>query len=126
MQRVRRVVKPGSTLVLISDFYTMDKEALQHLSRLRCHNDVLAYHVCDPLEMAPPQPQQYAMTDGRQEVFLDTTSDAVSSAYRQYCEQRTATLQKQLQRLQIQYVQAMAETDLPLVVRQTFPRRTHG
>ncbi len=123
LQRVRRVVKPGSILVLISDFYNMDKESEKHLSRLRRHNDVLVYHLCDPLELAPPRPQQYAITDGQQEVFLDTTVDAVSHGYRHYCDQRIATLQAQLQRLQIQYVQVTAESDLPLLVRQTFPRR---
>ena len=126
LQRVRRVVKPGSLLVLISDFYTMDKESEQHLSRLRSHNDVLAYHLCDPLEIAPPKPQQYAMTNGNQEIFLDLTVGAVNDAYRRYCEQRIATLKAQMQRLQIQYVQVTAESDLPLLVRQTFPRRAHG
>jgi len=54
--RLRRVAKPGSILVLISDFYTMDEESEQHLNRLREHNDILAYQICDPLELAPPKP----------------------------------------------------------------------
>ena len=123
LQRVRRVMKPGSILVLISDFYSLDVESEKHLSRLRSHNDILAYHLCDPLELAPPKPQQYAITDGDQEAFLDTTVDSVNNAYRRYCDQRIATLQQQLQRLQIQYIQVTAENDLSLLVRQTFPRR---
>ncbi len=126
LQRVRRVVKPGSVLILISDFYNVDKDSEQHLSRLRCHNDVLAYHVCDPLEMAPPRPQQYAITDTQQELVLDTSIAAVRDAYTHYCEQRITALQTQLQRLQIQYVQVTAQTDLPLLVRQTFPRRVNA
>ena len=126
LQRVRRVVRPGSILVLISDFYNMDQDSEQHLSRLRSHNDVLAYHLCDPLEIAPPKPQQYAITDGQQEIFLDMTAGSVRGAYLHYCEQRIATLQAQLRRLQIQYVQVTAENDLPLLVRQTFPRRVSG
>ena len=123
LQRVRRVVRPGSILVLLSDFYNMDNDSEQHLSRLRSHNDVLAYHLCDPLEIAPPKPQEYAITDGQQEIFLDMNADTVRSAYLTYCEQRIVTLQTQLRRLQIQYVQVTAENDLPLLVRQTFPRR---
>ena len=126
LQRVRRVVKPGSILVIISDFYNMDQDSEQLLSRLRRHNDVLAYHLCDPLEIAPPKPQQYAITNGQQEICLDTTIDAVRTAYLGYCEQRITTLQKQLQRLQIQYVQVTAATDLPVLVSQTFPRRLGG
>lgn len=126
LQRVRRVAKPGTIIVLISDFYNLEKESEQHLSRIRSHNDVLAYHICDPLEIAPPKPQQYAITNGREEILLDTTVKAVSRGYGHYCQQRIATLQTQLKRLQIQYTQVTAETDLPLLVRQTFPRREHG
>ena len=123
LQRVRRVVRPGNLLVIISDFYSMDKESEQQLSRLRSHHDVLAYHLCDPLEIAPPQPQHYAITNGEQEIILDTTMGAVRGAYLHYCEQRIATLQGQLQRLQIPYMQVTAENDLSLLVRQTFLQR---
>ena len=116
-------MRPGSTLVLISDFYAMDKDSELHLSRLRGHNEIVAYQVCDPLEIAPPKPQQYAITDGSQEMLLDTSVDAVSLAYKQYCEERIAAVRAQMQRLQIQYMQVTAESDLPLLVRQTFPRR---
>ena len=121
--RMRRVVRPGSILVLISDFYSMDSECEKHLNRLRGHNDVLAYQICDRIELAPPKAQQYAITNGRQELILDTGIRAVSSAYEDYCQQRIGLLSEQLKRLQIQYVQATAETNLPLLVRQTFPRR---
>ena len=126
LQRVQRVAKPGSLLVLISDFYTLDKESEQHLNRLRSHNDILAYHLCDPLEITPPKPQQYAITDGQQEMLLDTNIQAINTAYFRYGEQRITTLQAQLQRAQIPYTQVTAATDLPLLVRQTFPRRNHG
>ena len=124
--RLRRVAKPGSIVVLISDFYNMDTHSEEYLSRLSRHNDILAYHVCDPLELAPPTPAQYAITDGQQEILLDTTLDAVRFSYQFYCEQRIATLQAQCKRLQIQYMQITALTDLPQLVRQTFPRRTSG
>jgi uncharacterized protein (DUF58 family) len=124
--RLRRVVRPGSILVLISDFYSMDSECEKHLNRLRGHNDILAYHICDPVELAPPKPQQYAITNGQQEIILDTGLEAVSTAYEHYCQRRIEQLKTQFQRLQIQYVQLTAENDLAQLVRQTFPRRTRG
>ena len=124
--RLRRVAKPGSILVLISDFYTMDTDSEQHLSRLSRHNDIIAYHVCDPLELAPPKPAQYAITDGKHEILLDTTLDSVRFSYQFYCEQRIAALQAQCKRLKMQYIQITAMTDLPQLVRQTFPGRFGG
>jgi uncharacterized protein (DUF58 family) len=124
--RLRRVAKPGSTLVLISDFYSMDTECEKHLSRLRYHNDILAYHICDRIELAPPKPQQYAITNGQQEIILDTRVRSVNAAYKDYCQQRIIQLEEQFRRLQIQYVQATAETDLTQLILRTFPRRSRG
>lgn len=124
--RLRRVIRPGSILVLISDFYAMDLEAEKHLSRLRANNDILAYHVCDRIELAAPKPQQYAMTNGQDELILDTRQPAISKAYELYCQQRIQQLSEQFKRLQIQYVQTTADSDLPRLVRQTFPRRIRG
>lgn len=123
--RVRRVMRPGSLLILISDFYNLDAECEKHLARLRAHNDVLAYHICDPLELAPPQPAHYAISNGKEELLLDTTNAHVMKDYQKYCETRLNTLQNQLQRLQTQYIQVQSESDLPLLVRQTFCRRVH-
>lgn len=124
--RMRRVIRPGSILVLISDFYAMDNECERHLSRLSAHNDILAYRICDRIELAPPKPQQYAISNGTKERLLDIRVTSVRTAYEQYCQQRSVELEQRLKRMQIQYVQSTAETDLPQLVRQTFPRRTHG
>ncbi|MDI1352527.1 MAG: DUF58 domain-containing protein, partial [bacterium] len=126
LTRLRRVARPGSLIVLISDFYSMDKDCEQHLNRLRAHNDILAYHVCDFIELTPPKPQQYAISNGQQEILLDTGIESVNDAYAQYCQQRIETLKEQFKRLQIQYVQVTPETELASLVRQTFPRRTRG
>lgn len=126
LQRLRRVSRPGSIIVLLSDFYHFDDECEQHLRRLRAHNDVLAYHICDPLELAPPKPQQYAITDGQQEILLDTTLNTVHDAYQKNCEQRILLLRDKFQKLQVPYIQVTAEMDLPLLVRQTYPGRAYG
>jgi len=124
--RLRRITKPGSLIVLISDFYTMNESAQQHLSRFRSHHDVLAYHICDLLELAPPESGFYPMTNGIKTLGLDTTNENVVSAYLQTCQTRADTLQAQFNRLAIQYIQVTTTHDLPLLVHQTFPRRLHG
>lgn len=125
--RLRRVTKPGSILVLISDFYTLDNEAERHLNRLRAHNDILAYHICDPLELAPPKSGQYAISNGQQEILLDTSQKMVSAAYENYCVQRNTLIKNLMKRNQIQYVQLTSEMDLANIVKTTYPRRSaHG
>lgn len=126
LSRLHRVIKPGSILVLISDFYQFDTESQQHLSRLRAHNDMLAYHVCDAIELAPPKPARYALSNGQQDVLLDTSQPSLFEAYQRHCSQKIALLTQSLRRLQVQYVVVTAETDLAQLVRRSFPRRSHG
>jgi len=124
--RLKRVTKPGSLIVLISDFYTMNEAAEQHLSRLRNHKDILAYHICDPLELRAPIPGLYPMTDGLKTLHLDTTNPFASQTYNQACDERILSLKSQFKRLAIQYIQVSTEQNLPILVQQTFPRRAHG
>lgn len=124
LARMRRVTKPGSIVVLISDFYRLDNDAEMNLNRLRRHNDILAYHVCDPLELTPPPPHYYAMTNGEHDLILDTSLDAVRFGYQFYCDQRQTELKSLFHRLQISYTQVTASMDLPTLVKQTFPKRS--
>lgn len=126
LRRMRRVAKPGSIIILITDFYNMDEHAERHLNNLRSHNDLLAYHICDPLEISPPPPGQYAITDGKQDFLLDTSIDSIVSDYKLAFTQKFSSVQNLLNLLQIQYVQVTPSHDLPLLVRQTFPRRHYG
>lgn len=125
--RLRRVAKPGSMIILISDFYKLDANSEQHLSFLRTHNDIIAYHICDPLELSPPKPNQYAVTNGEHELLIDTSETSTNSTYKSYCENRIEKLKSVMKRNQIQYVQVTADTDLGLLVKRTYPRRqAHG
>lgn len=124
--RLRRVAKPGSIIVLISDFYQMNEDCASHLSRLRAHNDILVYHVCDPLELSPPPPERYAVTDGEQDLLLDMTNKTVRNEYQHWCEQRCSQVKEQCRRLQMQYTRVTASDDLPVLVHRTFPGRSCG
>lgn len=127
LKRLNRVVRPGSVLVIVSDFYQLDAECMGLLIRLCEHSDVLAYHICDPLELAPPKPERYAVTNGREELLLDTSNVQVAQAYQQFCEERLSMVQQQCKRLRIQYVQVTPAEDIPRLVFDTFPRSVfHG
>lgn len=126
LSRVQRLVKPGSILVWISDFYHLNEQTESVLQRARVHNDILTYHICDPLELAPPVPQSYGMTDGKTDVVIDTTVDSVRLGYQSACEQRITSLTQAMKRLQTPYISLTAQTNLALLVKQTFPQRLRG
>lgn len=123
LTRIHRLLKPGSIVVLISDFYHWHASHERLLMHLAGHHDLLAYHICDPLELNPPPPQLYGMTDGDTDLLIDTSLDSVRFGYQFYCEQRITTLKQQLHRIPMQYAQVTAEMNLASLVKQTFPQR---
>lgn len=75
LERVRHAVRPGSLVIVISDFFSLDEACNRHLSRLRQHNDVIGCQVVDPSEEALP-PGRFPITDGTDNAMLDTTATA--------------------------------------------------
>jgi hypothetical protein len=84
LQRLRRVARPGSLMVLFSDFFSLDEDSERHITQLRQHNDVIACQLWDGLELQAPPPGRYGLTDGQQSGVLDTQNTVLRSGYEQY------------------------------------------
>jgi uncharacterized protein (DUF58 family) len=83
LMRLRRVARPGSLVFLLSDFYRVDGDTRHHLSRLAQHCDLAAIQLLDPLELAPPPPGRYGISDGRRRAVIDTRMRADRERYAQ-------------------------------------------
>jgi uncharacterized protein (DUF58 family) len=70
LERVRHAVRPGSLIIVISDFFGLDADCERHLSRLRQHNDVIGCQVLDPAEHDLPE-GRYPITDGVDSAIMD-------------------------------------------------------
>ena len=80
LARARRVVRPGTLVVVISDFSAPGDSAGQRLVGLREHNDLLCVWIHDRLESSPPPPARYPVGDGRRTAVLDARSSEVARA----------------------------------------------
>jgi uncharacterized protein (DUF58 family) len=80
LERVRHTVRPGSLVIVISDFFNMDEDCGRHLSRLRQHNDVIGCQVLDVAEHHLPA-GRYPITDGEESTILDM---ALSNSRQRY------------------------------------------
>lgn len=66
--RLRRVVKPGSLVFVLSDFTDLSDKAVKQLQLLSRHNEIIGCQVTDPLELTLPSQLQgaLAVTDGHE------------------------------------------------------------
>ncbi|HEB96905.1 MAG TPA: DUF58 domain-containing protein [Sedimenticola thiotaurini] len=115
LARLRRVARPGSLVFIFSDFYGIDDETGPHLMRLQHHNDLVAVQVRDALELAPPPPGRYGITDGRERGVLDTRSPRQRAHYGEWFRQRRRLLTETMQGHAIPLL-TLATDDDPLAI----------
>ncbi len=118
--RLRRVSRPGSLVVLLSDFYGIDEETGKHLMRLRQHNDVIAIQLVDALELAPPPPARYGVSDGQRTGILDTRSATARKAYSDFFSQHHQALRDLMRSRAIPLLQVSTDDDVASVLRSYF------
>ncbi|MDN3639542.1 DUF58 domain-containing protein [Simiduia curdlanivorans] len=96
----RRALKPGSTLVIISDFADWNDECHKLVTLLARHNDLLFFHIYDRLEQQLPNNSQLGINNGRELVQLDP---AKTQALAHCFQQRQASIEKSAQGLGVGY-----------------------
>lgn len=117
-----RIARPGSRVMLLSDFHDFTPACSEPLSQLAKRSDVMAIHVYDPLERQLPPAQQLAISNGSERLTLEVAR--VAQSFREAFEARQQLLRKSCNNSGLQYVHAPVNQDLPRFVRDLFsPRR---
>jgi len=80
LERVRHAVRPGSLVIVISDFFSLDESSNRHLSRLHQHNDVIGCQVLDAAEYRLPD-GRYPISDGQDTAVLDMSQTGSRTRY---------------------------------------------
>jgi uncharacterized protein (DUF58 family) len=112
LMRLRHVTRPGSLLVLLSDFRFLDYDCRGQLVELARHNDILMIHTFDAFECALPPPGYYRVTDGAQSVELDTSINAVRQQYRERYESQQQALKSLCNELGLIQIDIATDGDL--------------
>ncbi|MDP2561735.1 DUF58 domain-containing protein [Psychrobium sp. 1_MG-2023] len=124
--RLRRVVKPGSLVFLLSDFNHISERATKQLQLLSRHNEIIGCQITDPLEQTLPTQLQgaLAVTDGekRSEFMLNNKR---REQYKQANKTQQQALFARLNKLNIKLMQFSSH--LPLLEQlKSAAFATHG
>lgn len=71
LQSAVQVAKTGMMILIFSDFHDLNEQSESLLRRLSAHNDVLLFHVTDPVAKAIPDDFKVVVSDGDLQVTLD-------------------------------------------------------
>ncbi len=112
LMRLRQVTRPGSLVILFSDFRFLDADCRGQLVELSRHNDVVMIHTYDPFERVLPPPGYYRVTDGRSSIDIDTASSKVCDRYRERYDQHQQALERLCNELGLYLLDIATDDDM--------------
>jgi len=104
LARLRRLARPGSMLMLFSDFHGLDASGEAHLSYLARHNALLLFYIYDPIEAHLPPPGRYHMVSGDQNWVIDTSDRDLTQAHHEHHQALRNKLQEMCRRNRSSFV----------------------
>jgi uncharacterized protein (DUF58 family) len=122
LQRVRRLLRPGMRLVLLSDGFSADDAAALALPRLAARHEITFVLLRDALEVEPPPPGRYALRLGDARRVLDFADTAVRTAWSERFAASRANALALCARLGIRVVELDAHADLRRALAPLFAR----
>ena len=125
MSALRRVARPGSLVVVLSDFLGFSRAAQAYLSSVARHNEVLAVFLNDPLERKLPPPGRYRLVSRDDELAIDTIAKSARRDYRDAFTQRKDELEAFCHRYGVHLMSMSTEDDPVTTLQAALGRRTH-
>jgi uncharacterized protein (DUF58 family) len=117
MIRLRRVVRPGSLVFLLSDFANLDAVAEANLTQIARRSEVMAMLIYDELERELPPPGSYRLSDGEDEFVLDAADPEYRALYAERFAARTAHVGALARRYGMSFLTCRTDED-PLRILQ--------
>ncbi|MGC9385623.1 MAG: DUF58 domain-containing protein [Hydrogenovibrio sp.] len=96
LNRLQQHLKPGTRVFLIGDFIDCGDALVAKCAQLKRHADLSLIHVYDPLEAQLPALGSLRLSDGEQEMALNSLDEAFRQRYADHYDQAWQTLHQQL------------------------------
>lgn len=123
MAALRRVARPGSLIVVLSDFADFSRVAQSYLSGVARHSEVLAVMLSDPLERRLPPPGRYRLVSGEAEMAIDTHAKGARYDYRHAYEERLELMENFCRRYRVHLLPMSTEEDPIDCMQQALGKR---
>jgi len=104
LSRLNKITSHNALVILIGDGHGFNAKSTDFIKQLRQHNEVIACHISDPLELKLPEMSQMIVSDGIQQIQF-------SSEKKQFQQNYQAEITRQLE----SYVMAAKKYRIPLI-----------
>ena len=111
VSRLRKVTHPGSLIFMISDFRGIDPQAYSQIADIARSNDIIFINISDPIEAELPASGSYKLTDGVDEVQIQTSNKKVRDDYRQRYQTHSDKLKHFCRKYRIHLIDVSTQDD---------------
>ena len=111
LQRLQRVARPGSLILLLSDFNQWDDLVEQQLALLSRHCELGLVHCFDPLEAELPPAGTYRLSDGERDLTIATGDHGTRRQYQHNFNQRRQQLENFCRRRRCRLISLATDMD---------------
>lgn len=125
MASLRRVARPGSLIVILSDFIGFSRTAQSYLSSVARHNEILALFLNDQIERELPPPGRYRLVSGDDEIAIDTHATPARREYANAFAERAQELEEFCHRYGVHLMPLSTEDDPVATLQTALGRRSH-
>jgi uncharacterized protein (DUF58 family) len=105
-------------ICLVSDLNGANAETRRLMTRLSRHNDVIVAFIYDPLEAALPQAGRLTLSDGEQQLAINSNSASLRQRYESQFQTRLETGKTILLQQDVPLMQLTTTEDVPTQLRQ--------
>lgn len=126
LARVRRLLRPGMRLVLLSDGFSTDQAASLLLPQLAGRHEITIVLLRDALELAPPPPGRYAIHLGTARRVLDFADVRVRGSWTERFSASRERLLEQTRRLGLRVLELDGHADLRRALAPLLARSRHS
>ena len=96
LEHTAQVARPGSQILLISDFYEVNDSLRQPLNRLAASNNLVTFFISDPFEQALPKNRRIPLTNGERRMRLRARDEKERTRLKAHFEHRASWLAREM------------------------------
>lgn len=112
LAELRRVVKSGALVYVLSDFYDFDKEAQRQLSHISKHNDCAMIYVHDLIEDKAPPAGIYRVSDGNNISTINTADKKWCEEYNSFFAEKYENLKNYAMLRKIKFIKIRTDEEV--------------